>query len=364
MALVIIADGKDPNMRYATGLDLQDTVIWVGSERKQFLLVGTFEFEFAKARARRGTKVICTDRVRLERKLRNHGDLAAAWLLESGITEVKMPENSLASHVDAMRECGVRVRLQSPFFPERRIKSPAELRAIKRTGLVTKRAFKTALAILKEATVDWNDTLVWKERPLTSERLRYEIERVFLEHGCISGDTIVACAEMAAQPHNKGNGPLRAGEPIVIDLFPKDLSSGYYFDMTRTIIKGTPRKALRDMLQAVARAHRAGIGAVRAGALAADVDRACRALLDDAGYETANGEGFISSTGHGLGLAIHEAPIISARSADVLEAGMIITIEPGLYYKELGGVRIEDTIMVTERGCANLTNLPRIIIIP
>jgi Xaa-Pro aminopeptidase len=217
--------------------------------------------------------------------------------------------------------------------------------------------------MLRAATIDWNDTLVLDGKRLTSEMLRTAIEHVFLEHGCHSGETIVSCGEDAAYPHHRGAGLLRAGEPIVIDIFPRDTASGYFFDMTRTVVKGTPRKELRALFAAVRRSQLAGIAAVKPGRKASDVHAACAGVFTALGYRTTDDEGFIHSTGHGLGLSIHERPSLSPKSDEVLQPGMVVTVEPGLYYRDIGGVRIEDTVLVTRGGCANLTNLPTVLVI-
>lgn len=357
-------------MRYANGLRIPDPFIWLrvgeGKKAKEAVLVSGLEYSRAKEEARRGTKVVLWEKVPLENirkptgRKRNLADIAAAALLAQNITEVMMPENAWAVHVETLREHGIRVRLQAPFFPARVIKTAEEIAAIKHTGLVTKKAFATALKILKESSIHWDDRLIWQGKPLTSERMKEEIEKVFLAHGCASGESIVSCGEQAAQPHNRGSGPLYAGQPIVFDIFPRDLSSGYYFDMSRTVIKGTPTEELRKLYETVRKSQLAGIAAIKPGVKTSDVHRACAEVFRKAGYATSEEEGFIHSTGHGVGLDIHERPGLGEKSDEVLAPGMVVTVEPGLYYKELGGVRIEDTVVVSARGCTNLTNVPKI----
>jgi Xaa-Pro aminopeptidase len=371
MTQLLIADSTDPNMLYATGLHMSDPFIWVrmgeGKRTRDYVLVNGLEYSRVKDEA--SAKVILIDKIDLKDirkpvgRNRNLADIAAAFLLSYNVREVIAPENCWAIHLETLREHGLKVKLIAPFFPERIQKTEAEIAKIKRAGLVTKKAFKRAHDILKESKIDWNNTLIFEGKRLTSEFIKFEIEKIFLANGCASGESIVACAEQASQPHNRGSGLLYAGEPIVIDLFPRDLKSGYYFDMTRTIIKGTPGKELLAMYHAVHRAQLAGLAAVKAGVKASDVHAACQKVFVKAGYKTTETEGFIHSTGHGLGLGLHEMPSVSPRNIAILEANMVITIEPGLYYKELGGVRIEDTVVVGKKGCINLTNLPKILIL-
>ena len=369
-ARLLIADQTDSNMRYATGLLIGDPFIWIQfGEKKSVVLVSSLELSRAKQEVKKGVKVVHWDRVDLNNirkpvgRKRNLADIAASVLISYNITEVIVPENMWAVNLETLREHGLRVKLEAPFFPQRLKKTQAEIRAIKRTGLVTKKAFNHAVDILRKSVIDWNDAIIYGGKKVTSEFLKEEMERIFRAHGCTGEDTIVACGEQAAQPHNRGSGPLTAGEPIVFDIFPRDQATGYYFDMSRTVVKGTPSKELLKLYDAVRKSQLAGLAAVKTGAKASDVHAACAKVFEQAGYKTTDEEGFIHSTGHGVGLDIHERPSVSGRSDEILEAGMVVTVEPGLYYKELGGVRIEDTIVVTGKGYVNLTNVPKVFIL-
>ena len=269
-----------------------------------------------------------------------------------------------ASHYETLRGHGIRVRFRRPFFPQRAVKRSDEVAAIRRAGVASQKALMRARDIMHAATIGRGRALLFNGKQLTSECMKIEIERVFLEHGCQSGESIVACGVQASQPHNRGSGVLRAGQPIVVDIFPREMNSGYYFDVTRTFVKGTPTPELARLYDAVRRAQLAGLAAVKPGRRCSDVHTACADLFKELGFKTEEGEGFITATGHGLGLAIHEGPYVGPRSDDVLLPGMVITVEPGLYYKRLGGVRIEDTVLVTKAGCTNLTTLPKVFLIP
>ena len=174
-----------------------------------------------------------------------------------------------------------------------------------------------------------------------------------------SFDTIVASGPNGAKPHARPTGRrIEEGELVVLDF--GAVVDGYCSDMTRTLCVGPPRApVLERMVEVVAESQRAGVAAVRSGAAAADVDTVCREVIAAAGWADA----FLHSTGHGVGLDIHEAPSVSAVSGDTLAAGYVVTVEPGVYLPEHGGVRIEDTVVVTEDGCRPLTLAPKDLII-
>jgi len=367
-AQLLIFSSKDSNMRYATGLDIPDPFISAKLNKQEFILVPQLEFSRAKKEAKKGIKVLCwdaleTDNIRNPKhRKKNLADIAASFLLSYTVDNVLIPENTWAIHVETLREHNILSKIQSPFFPGRTQKNPGEITAIKRVGEVTAKAFARVATIIEQSTVEWNDTLHFNGEKLTSESVRAEIERVLLADNCESGETIVACGEQSAEPHNKGTGPLYAGKPIVVDIFPRCQQTGYYFDCTRTFVKGTPSADLQAMLDAVQAAQKEALAVLCPGK-AKHVHEVVHDTLKQAGFTTSDEEGFIHSTGHGLGVDIHEPPRISGKSEDVLEEGMVVTIEPGLYYKDIGGVRIEDTVLITKEGYKHLGKIPKAIIL-
>lgn len=170
----------------------------------------------------------------------------------------------------------------------------------------------------------------------------------------VSFETIVASGPNGAKPHHTpSERTVVAGDLVVVDF--GALVDGYHSDMTRTVAVGDVGPERTRMLEVVLAAQDAGVRAVHAGVDAAAVDLACRQVIDDAGW----GEAFLHSTGHGVGLDIHEEPRVGARSAATLDAGQVVTVEPGVYLTGLGGVRIEDTVLVTDGGCDRLTLAPK-----
>jgi Xaa-Pro aminopeptidase len=172
-------------------------------------------------------------------------------------------------------------------------------------------------------------------------------------------DLIVAGGPAAADPHAHGDGALRWGEAIVMDIFPRSRSSRYFADITRTVVKGEPSGELRSMYQAVMDAQAAALDRVRAGANGADIHRAVLDVFQAAGYDgRPERPSMPHGTGHGLGLDIHEAPRVGEIDVELLE-DEVITIEPGLYHPDIGGVRVEDTVAVTRDGYRNLTTMSK-----
>jgi Xaa-Pro aminopeptidase len=181
-----------------------------------------------------------------------------------------------------------------------------------------------------------------------------------MAEGCLPSHTICAPGDQAVDPHEEGRGPIRAHTPIVMDIFPRSESTGYYGDLTRTVVRGRASPRLHELYAVVHEGVRLGHGLVKDGAEGLEIHRRIQALFDRQGYPTGvkagRMQGFFHGTGHGLGLEIHEPPSIGKRLS-TLRAGHVVTVEPGLYYLGLGGVRLEDVALVTRRGSRNLTRV-------
>ncbi|MBA3795211.1 MAG: aminopeptidase P family protein, partial [Rubrobacter sp.] len=249
----------------------------------------------------------------------------------------------------------------------RRAKTAEEVAHVEKAQRAVEEACEHAVGILREAEVDQNGTLLWRGETLTSEILRSEINVELLRRNCLGDGTIAAGGSQAADPHERGSGPLKAGEAIILDIFPMDLSSRYYADMTRTFIKGEPNGELRKMYDAVLESQEAALAMIGPGVNGKDVHEKVSEILHNAGYKTQlhdreEGkpltEGFFHGTGHGVGLEIHEAPRLGLTDQELVP-GDIVSVEPGLYYPQTGGVRIEDLVLVTEDGSRNLTRFPK-----
>ncbi len=240
--------------------------------------------------------------------------------------------------------------MEKPSDSGRR-KTAGEISAIEETQRAVEAAMAEVVAYLRSAPAP------------TSEEAHAIIDRVLTSRGCESPEGhIVAGGRSSVEPHEKGSGALKQGEQIVIDIYPRSIATGYFADMTRTVCLGTPSARLQKMYDAVLGAQELAISMVGPGVACRDIQEAVEEYFMDAGFVTSGkgkeftyAEGFVHSIGHGVGLEIHEPPRFGKKSEDVLIEGEVITIEPGLYYKDLGGIRIEDMILVTENGHRNLT---------
>ena len=182
--------------------------------------------------------------------------------------------------------------------------------------------------------------------------------------GGMARHTIVAGGNQGCDPHEAGHGPLRAHQPIILDIFPRDCTTGYWGDITRTVVRGRASEPVKRMYVAVFKAQELAFQQLRAGVNGQEIHDAILRLFRENGFTTGrrNGrmQGFFHGTGHGLGLEIHEPPRVSAVDA-TLRAGHVVTVEPGLYYRGVGGVRLEDVAVIQPHGARNLTKFPKML---
>ena len=208
------------------------------------------------------------------------------------------------------------------------------------------------IEILSSSDIGKGRRLIWGGKPLTAERMRAEIDSAILHHGGLPMHTIVAGGDQGCDPHERGHGPLKANDLIILDVFPRDARSGYFGDLTRTVLRGTATDAQRKLYATVERGQKMGLDQMKPGANGEKIHDAIKQFFTEAGYPTEkNAEGrwtgFFHGTGHGLGLDLHELPRFQAGK---LKANQVFTVEPGLYYPGVGGVRIEDVAVVTPKG--------------
>jgi Xaa-Pro aminopeptidase len=234
----------------------------------------------------------------------------------------------------------------------RAVKRADELQCITRVQRATESAMDVGISLIRTA-VPRDGMLFLDDVPLTSEMVKEAIHIHLIRRGCRGMDTIVSCGPEAALPHLQGSGPLLANEPIVLDIFPQDEHSGYYADMTRTVCSGEPSPKLQEMYRAVLSAREIAFGAIHAGVSGADVHNLVVDHFRSLGYGS-DREGFVHNLGHGVGLEVHESPTLGP-SGKTLPAGSVVTVEPGLYYRDVGGVRVEDMGVVTEEGFSLIT---------
>ena len=368
-AVLLIADSeRDADMLYAAGMFVPDPFTFLQVDGRTTIMMSDLEIDRARAQSKADEVVSLTDYTDRAKKTGNADpglmDAVVELLREREVMRISVPNSFPLGYADKLRDRGFTVTSkEDPFWDQRPVKTDDEVAAISDASRHTEDALCMAFGIRAEATVR-DGLLHGPAGPLTSEYIRKRIHVYLLERDCIAQHTIIAGGVQGCDPHNGGSGPLRAGEPIIFDLFPKSTKTGYYADITRTVAKGPVSDTFRRLYDTVLEGQETALSRVRAGVDGRDIHGEVERLFESRGYETGakNGrmQGFFHGTGHGFGLEIHEPPRIS-KVSQVLVAGHVVTVEPGLYYPDLGGgVRIEDNVVVTESGCVNLTRLEKV----
>ncbi len=290
----------------------------------------------------------------------------AEFLRREGIDSVVADRSLPLIFAHFIREAGVEIVCDPEMgVLERRMKDEQEIEFLRKAQSTTEQAVERACRMVCGAQADAGGVLHLDGAPLTSERVRTTIDVWLLEQGFTNDHMIVAGGPNGAEPHDRGSGELRTGEPVTIDIFPRDDETLYYGDCTRTAVHGEISDELARMHQTVVEAKAAATAATRAGATGEDVHRATAGVITARGYEMGmpDGqwpEGFIGmvhGTGHGIGLDVHEPPLLDFGSGELV-VGDALTIEPGLYAKHIGGIRVEDMVVVTADGCTSLNSIP------
>ncbi len=280
--------------------------------------------------------------------------------------KVCISHNFPAMAADMLREEEITVK---PMFDvverARETKDIDEIKEIRAVQAVAEEATAEAIDLIANADVNSKGTLILKKEPLTVGKLKSFFGHRFLDQGCsMEEDIIVTCGPKGSDPHYFGDpqDELKAHKPIILDIVPRSIQKRYWTDMTRTIVKGKASTKVKRMFDAVLEAKNASIDAIQAGVLGSNIYNICCEVLEKAGYETTRGgkqitRGLTHSLGHGVGLDIHEGPRMSELYNFPLKEHNIITVEPGLYDPDIGGLRIEDIVEVTKTGCSNLTKM-------
>jgi Xaa-Pro aminopeptidase len=361
--LLVGTTSENSDLRYASGFDAVDPVVHFRDGINNFLIVPMMELGRAKREAKRGVCVLTPSDFCLGKAERRRvSSWAIALLRERHVHRVMVPPSFPIGIALRLRRAGIRLIVaKRAVFPEREVKSVREIACIREVQKAAAAAMKFAIRKISKTRVDRAGFLIEHGRKLTAGEIRRAIDLKLTELDCVARDTIVACGKISADPHARGDGPIRAGEPIVIDIFPRHKAHGYWGDITRTIVRKKALPELRRMYTAVTAAQRAALHEVKEGAEPEHIHETVRRIFAARGFRTEikNGraEGFTHSTGHGVGLDIHEAPSLSP-GVGRLKAGNVVTVEPGLYYRKIGGVRIEDTVLVTRTGFRHLVKVP------
>jgi Xaa-Pro aminopeptidase len=368
--LIIDTSEENADLYYKTGFFVPDPVIYMEHKGKKILVLSDLEIDRGKEEASVDRVLSLTDyqkrlvsqKVKRVRLL----DVVDLVLKDLKIKKVIVPGRFALKYADGLRERGytVTARDEEPFFEERIRKTPREIGMISDSLKKTVKAMDLAIKMIASSEIRKN-RLYLNGGLLTSERVKGEINAELSRMGFTASHTIVASGVHSSMPHDSGEGPIFAHKPVVVDIFPRSQKNGYFGDMTRTVVRGEPSPELVKMYDAVLRGQKLAIGMIRDGVRVRDIHSAVVEYFKSRGFETAmidgKMQGFIHSTGHGLGLEIHEPPRIGLGD-EVLVTGNVVTVEPGLYYEKIGGVRIEDVVAVERKGCTNLTKYPKRLI--
>jgi Xaa-Pro aminopeptidase len=369
---LMIADSEsDANLFWATKFLVPDPVIFIEHKNKRYLILSDLEVDRGKKEAQVDRVIPYSD---LEKKFsRRNGkkpktaDVIGQVLHDLKAREIWVPASFPLLHAENLRKRKFKVSAKpDPFYEERVLKTKQEAAAIRKTQTHIAHAIQEAYRALRESRIK-GGKILYRGAVLTSEVLKGIINLHLLKNNCLAKHTIVAAGNQAVDPHCGGYGPIRPHQTIVMDVFPRSMETQYFGDMTRTVVKGKASEKIRRLWQTVKEAQEGGIRRVRAGVNAQEIHQGIQNFLEAKGYRTGRirgrMQGFFHGTGHGVGLDIHEAPRVS-RIPEVLKAGMVITIEPGLYYHGIGGVRIEDVVYVKKNRGEVLASCPKILEIP
>jgi len=355
--------GSDINHQYLTGFKASDSFTFLRYKGKSILLVAPVEKAKAESQSDadvvRSTAEFVTGDVRDD--IEAEASVISDFVSEYDIEDIGVHRGFSLYIAEVLTNDGFSVRsVDDVVMSARKSKSKNELAKLKNAQLVTEGAMELSKETIRESTVV-DGELFFDGEPLTSERFRNILRDFFRSQNCVLDEAIVACGTQSADPHNRGSGVLMANEPILLDIFPRH-KSGYWGDMSRTFVKGEPSEELQRMYDTTLDAFVAAtdVLSMGAGVTGQEVHNKVCDVFESAGYPTIRGgdidEGFLHSTGHAIGLELHEPPRLVGGSGKLKE-GYVLTVEPGLYKKEFGGVRIEDMVVVTEDGYSNFNNL-------
>ncbi|MDE3190146.1 MAG: M24 family metallopeptidase [Acidobacteriota bacterium] len=358
---------RSPELRHELPLSVPDPLLYIEHDGRRFAVVTAFERERI-GNAAPDIETLPPERFGIDELLRGGTPRVEAMLRsyvralrEIGVTEAAVPKDFPVELADRFRSEGIALSVERDLFEDRRRrKSATEVAGLRRAQRAAEAALDAARGMLREATGD--GVLQLDGAPLTSERIKVEMQRVFVAHDVVAEDFIVAAGAQGAVGHHMGSGPISAGEAVVFDLWPRDRETAVYTDMTRTYVVGEVPEELREYHRLCEHVLELTTAATRPGVNGRELMQTACDVFAAAGYPTQltkkAGEvidsGFFHGLGHGVGLEVHERPWLSVVGDDLVP-GDVITLEPGLYRAGYGGVRLEDILLVTEDGAETVT---------
>ena len=289
----------------------------------------------------------------------------AEFIRRAGISSIRVDRSLPMSTVHELNLAGITLKYDPDLgVLDRRVKDAQEIAHLREAQLVTEAAIEMACTTIARATAGKDGILQHEGADLTSERVHAMLDAFLLARGYANDISIVASGPTGADCHNRGEGPIRTGESVIIDVFPRNKTTLYNGDCTRCVVHADIPEEIARMHAVVLEAKAAATAATRAGSSGDAVHAATTKVITAHGYEMGlpiesdppSRCAMVHGTGHGIGIDVHEPPLLDVGGPELL-AGDALTIEPGLYQPNLGGIRIEDMVIVTESGCDNLNTL-------
>ena len=363
--LMVAASEHDADMLYATKFWAPDPFIFLQRNGKRTLVLSDLEIDRARKQADADEFVSFN---KLEREVQGESEKAPPYekvlsyfLHKRGVRSTIVPASFPLGYAREIAAHKIRLTATNGlFWPERETKSDKEIQMMSRALRITETGLARGVEVLKASKFGPGRKLRWAGKTLTSEILRAEIDSAILRAGGTPNGTIVAGGDQACDPHERGFGPLYANSLIILDVFPRDAKTGYFGDMTRTVMRGRAREPQRQLWEAVRAGQALALKRIKAGVDGAEIHKAIQDFFAKRGYRTevrkGRQVGFFHGTGHGLGLEIHEYPRLQKVT---LKDRQVLTVEPGLYYPGIGGARQEDVVVVTKNRGWKLSRFPK-----
>ncbi|UCD75563.1 MAG: aminopeptidase P family protein [Phycisphaerales bacterium] len=337
---------------------------------RKTLIIRDIEMERARKHAR-ADDVFCPADFAPKGGLSGDREIATAQataecLCRAGVRQVVSDRSLPLIFVHEIKQAGMAIECDPEMgVLERRAKDEQEIAWLREAQQMTENVMRMACETIANAEARADGVLMHGGEPLTAERVRSMIDVFLLDHDYSNQPAIVAGGPEGGDCHNAGTGDLRTGEPVIIDIFPRNRKTLYNGDCTRTVVHGDVPDEIAKWHAIVVEAKAAAIAATCAGITGEEVHAATSAVITANGYPMGLPPddapdaycGMVHGTGHGVGLEVHEPPLLD-KGGPELVVGDILTIEPGLYSKAIGGVRVEDMVVVTETGCDNFNTLP------
>ncbi len=337
---------------------------------RSVLILRDIEMDRARRHAR-ASEVACPADLRRPAGLSGDRETATAQaaaecLRRAGVKQVVADRTLPLIYAEMVREAGIGVECDASIgVADRRRKDADELAHVREAQAVNEQIIERTCRMIARAEAARDGVLRHDGGPLTSERVRAMANHWFIDQGYVNPPSIIAGGRAGGDCHDLGHGPLRTGEPVIVDIFPRNGETLYYGDCTRTVVRGDVPDEVVRMHAAVCAAKSAGMAAARAGVTGEDVHKATIAEIQRRGYKTGLPPAdapdsycaMTHGTGHGVGLECHEPPLLDFKGPELLE-GELVTIEPGLYRRDLGGVRVEDIVLIHADRCETLNRLP------